>query len=290
MSIKKTLCALISSVIVFSASGGIAAYADWEKTSEGTKYWSESENKYATGRWVIGDGDYCFNSDGIMQTGWVTDDSGRTYYFSKTTGKMRTGWLKTSSGNKYYFDATGVMQTGWLEIKGKLYYFQSNGKAVIGKTVKINGVSYTFDENGAWDGNGTNPLESDSSSDSADSSSSLSEQYKEMCEKRDEAYGNVSTYTAVYDSACSEKQECVDKMDYYTELLEKLCYLSESIGWTEGMLERAEKYEELIAQYRAEANSYNSTITESAKKRNEWSKLYNEYKKQAASLKSQISG
>jgi glucan-binding YG repeat protein len=50
----------------------------------------------------------------------------------------------------YYFDKTGQMVCGQLvkDKTGNLYYFGKKGTMVKSKTVKVDGVTYTFDANG----------------------------------------------------------------------------------------------------------------------------------------------
>lgn len=296
MNVKKILCAALSSVMIFSSVCALNASAEWKKTSDGVKYWSSSQMTYATGWWVIGGDDYYFNSDGILQKGWFTDANGRTYYLNTDSGKMRTGWLRTTSGNSYYFDATGIMHTGWLEDSGNYYYFRKNGKMIKDTTVKINGVAYTFDENGKWDGKGTAPSVkksggNDEDTSSSSSSSSVSKQYKEMCALRDEAYANVQTYQEVYDEAVEEKQKWTDKMNENTEKADKIKakYANSNRGMTKTDSDLVTKYMKLANEYRAKAATYNKTISDASKKKNEWSKLYKEYKKKAEELKKQLS-
>lgn len=62
--------------------------------------------------------------------GWVTDETGNTYYYIEDV--MQTG-LQTIDGSKYYFTSEGVMQTGLQTIDGKLYYFDNAGKATTAK-------------------------------------------------------------------------------------------------------------------------------------------------------------
>ena len=50
---------------------------------------------------------FCFDGNGIMRTGWYTDEAGFTYYLNPNSdgsaGKMMTGW-QTIGGYTYYFD------------------------------------------------------------------------------------------------------------------------------------------------------------------------------------------
>ena len=81
---------------------------------------------------------FYFQEDGTKLSG-LQEVGGKLYFFQKSgkaklKGRVKTGWKKTG-GNKYYCRPTGKV--------GKLY-----GAAVRNKTIKISGISYTFDENG----------------------------------------------------------------------------------------------------------------------------------------------
>jgi Leucine-rich repeat (LRR) protein len=88
---------------------------------------------------------YIFNSNGVLQTGWVKDDDNWRFYSGKT---MLVGWwdLGANGNNKtYYFAKDGLMVSGkWLEIDGKWYYFNTDGSLT--RSTKIDG--YEVDENG----------------------------------------------------------------------------------------------------------------------------------------------
>ena len=79
---------------------------------------------------------------------WYKTSSGK-YYYTDSSGKKVTGW-QTIDGNKYYFGSDGCMWTGWLKLGGDYYYLGTDGKAVIGKTIEIDGVSYTFGNDGKF--------------------------------------------------------------------------------------------------------------------------------------------
>ena len=94
---------------------------------------------------------YLDPTTGIMQTGWLYLEDG-TYYLSRnesTLGYMVTGWVKIS-GSWHYFNSSGRMQTGWLDYQDERYYLDpnNNGAALTGTHI-IDGVEYTFDEDGA---------------------------------------------------------------------------------------------------------------------------------------------
>ena len=75
------------------------------------------------------------NADGVMQTDWIQVD-----------------------GHWYYMNADGIMQTGWIQLKGIWYYLKPSGftswsgpegSMLYSTTVTIDGVSYTFNADGA---------------------------------------------------------------------------------------------------------------------------------------------
>lgn len=145
----------------------------WQYLSEKWYYFNAS-GQMQTG-WITYNGDrYYLEDSGEMVTGWK-QIGGYWYYFYKVDspiGKMMTGWLN-SNGGWYYMDANGRMLTGKQYIDGKWYwfnqqddpigkmytgwlwfdnawhYFGSDGAMYVSRTATINGVSYTFDANGA---------------------------------------------------------------------------------------------------------------------------------------------
>ncbi len=92
--------------------------------------------KYPEGAQAAGNGWYRFDTKGIMQSGWITDEAGNWYYCNTEpegyTGKMATDWkLDGSDGNWYYLDpSSGVMALGWKQLGGKWYYFSPTGAGV----------------------------------------------------------------------------------------------------------------------------------------------------------------
>lgn len=118
-------------------NGWIKVNANWYYVDKGTPRvgWSRIGEKW-----------YWFDSQGVMQTGWIVDSS-KTWYFLTSSGAMKTGWL-AYGGNWYYLQSNGAMVTGWKTIGGKTYYFYSNGVMATG-LFEVNGVPYYADSNGA---------------------------------------------------------------------------------------------------------------------------------------------
>lgn len=154
----------------YSYSDGTLA-SGWAEI-DGETYFFEGDGTIRTG-WV--DGTYYRNDNGYCVTGWQTID-GNTYYFDSSTGVIAKG-LCEIEGENYQFDDNGILHTGWVtdengseifnskygipangleNIDGKTYYF-IDGIYQTG-TVEIDGVSYTFGEDGSitdgWIDNG----------------------------------------------------------------------------------------------------------------------------------------
>lgn len=109
-------------------------------------------------------------ADSAIVTGWVQEYDGSWYYYD-SDGRMQTGWV-SDSGSRYYLDATGVMQTDWVEVDGEWYFFRGDGSMKAGEwqdwprgtdnwywlqsdgtmahdcTLFINGKYYDFDSSG----------------------------------------------------------------------------------------------------------------------------------------------
>ncbi len=112
---------------------------------------------------------YCFDSTGIMQTGWVHYDSGKDsidgYRYYGSSGACVTGWYTAeppedlansyeSDVDWFYFSRSGVPKTGpvsgnastsdFTRINGKTYLFNEKGNPVYGlQRVKEADGSYT---------------------------------------------------------------------------------------------------------------------------------------------------
>ena len=109
--------------------------------------------------------------NGDMKTGWIklknNFNKEHWYYFDPVTGAAAENTWKYLNGKwyhfnaeyasegfafvgkkKYYFDPINCdMKTGWINVDGDKYYADPNdgGALATNKTLRINGVSYTFD-------------------------------------------------------------------------------------------------------------------------------------------------
>lgn len=124
----------------------------WDVDNTTVWYYFGSSGKAVTDGWSkISGKHYFFDSDGVMQTGWVDDD---TYYLGDD-GAMRTGWMYLQDPSDDDSFDNNSAPFGDDEDK-HWYYFQSSGKKYVPNTgnadyklYKIDGVYYCFGENGA---------------------------------------------------------------------------------------------------------------------------------------------
>ena len=91
--------------------------------------------------------EYFFDSNGVMQTGWL--QRGNTvYYLYGDTGYAAQGW-EVLNGKQYYFNpADCVMVTGWQSIDGKEYFFDSNGIMQTGWLQRGDAKYYLYGDTG----------------------------------------------------------------------------------------------------------------------------------------------
>lgn len=104
---------------------------EWNKNSDGTWSFVNSNGEKATGWILLGGKWYYLNSSGIMKTGWIKDTNGKWYYLN-SSGTMRTGWLEDTNGKWYYLNYDGSMKTGWFkDTDGNWYYFNTSGDMAV---------------------------------------------------------------------------------------------------------------------------------------------------------------
>lgn len=85
----------------------------------------EASPEAASGVWTSSGSSWLFMVDDQPYTGWLTDTDLKHYYFN-SDGIMQTGWVE-DQGHKYYMDQDGIMQTGTVTIDGQTYTFNSDG-------------------------------------------------------------------------------------------------------------------------------------------------------------------
>lgn len=86
---------------------------------------------------------YYLDKDFSVVVGWKQIDN--TWYYFDSNGIMQTGWINNNGW--YYLDDSGEMKTGWNKIDSDTYYFNKYGQATVGKKL-IDSKWYFFDERG----------------------------------------------------------------------------------------------------------------------------------------------
>lgn len=79
---------------------------------------------------------------------WQATEDGRWYYLNPDKTCPTSEW-KEIKDVWYYFDGQGYMVTGWIDADGKRYWADESGAMVSNTTMVIDGVEYTFGEDGA---------------------------------------------------------------------------------------------------------------------------------------------
>lgn len=169
----KGVCLIDHNYYYFSAEDG-SLMTGWIKDVT----FNEASDRKAT---------YYANEEGVLQVKWQTIDGSKYYfdncpaisyrgmyqgkiytiyedgshekYYFADDGKLQIGLIEITvkgyfrgrylEGKKrIYTDENGALQKGWQEINGEKYYFDEDYFMVMGQTIKIDGVEYTFDESG----------------------------------------------------------------------------------------------------------------------------------------------
>ena len=83
-------------------------------TLNGKTYYLES-GRVRTGSVQVGEDFYTFDDNGVLQTGWVQNRNGYTYYYGED-GKMVRGFV-TLEGKKYYLNP--APRTGSFSVRSR---------------------------------------------------------------------------------------------------------------------------------------------------------------------------
>ena len=79
----------------------------------------------SSGVWTSIGRSWMFMVNGAPYTGWLTDTDGKRYFFD-SNGIMQTGWVE-DNGKRYFMDLDGIMQTGFVTTGGKSYELLADG-------------------------------------------------------------------------------------------------------------------------------------------------------------------
>ena len=128
-------------------SDGTMKSNEWMIDADGSIYYFRSwGGAYKSCNAVINGRSYTFGADSKMQgSQWIV--KGSNWYLAKD-GKIATGWQEWQ-GSKYYLNSDGTMRSNeWrLDDSGKIRYLCSWGGAYKNRSARINGRSYTFNNN-----------------------------------------------------------------------------------------------------------------------------------------------
>lgn len=121
-------------------------------------YYAEDDGRIVVDKWRKIDGkSYCFNTSGVMRTGWLTetpdnDDKENSYYYCGEDGARAEGWRWLEIPDSW-MDNSDVVD--YVQDHGQYAYFyfnQTSGKKKRSDSGKremnVNGVTYCFDGNG----------------------------------------------------------------------------------------------------------------------------------------------
>ena len=149
MKFKKAAAAVLSVGLLFGMFG-TPVHADWNQTSSGKVYYTDSSGKKVKG-WKTIDGDkYYFDDNGYMKTGWLK--LGDTYYYLQSDGSAAVNKTLKIDGKNYTFDNSGKyvagMSDGWHKDSYGKYSYTKNGKKLTGLN-EIDGKKYYFNKDGS---------------------------------------------------------------------------------------------------------------------------------------------
>ena len=141
---------------------GVMVSNNWVKATEnGKSYWYyfNSKGEKQTSMWrKNGDSWFYLDDEGRVQTGWVDDDR----YYCDENGAMATGWRKIAPADKIRVkNVPGESDDG-----KRWHYFGKDGKKYQAKSgskhseYKIDGATYSFNEDGYMDTGWVNLKES----------------------------------------------------------------------------------------------------------------------------------
>ena len=128
-------------------SDGTMKANEWMIDADGSIYYFRSwGGAYKSCNVVINGRSYTFGADSKMQgSQWIVKNG--NWYLAQN-GKLATGWQEWQ-GSKYYLNSDGTMRSNeWrLDDSGKIRYLCSWGGAYKNRSARINGRSYTFNNN-----------------------------------------------------------------------------------------------------------------------------------------------
>ena len=122
-------------------------------TNSGKKYCAEDNEDYEEKK--VNGVYYCFDSDGIMQTGWVNvgqdadeNASIEDYRYYGSDGKVKSGWLSIEPPEPIAGNYEDEVEWFYFSNQGKPKVGPKEGDASTSDLVKLNGRTYLFNDKG----------------------------------------------------------------------------------------------------------------------------------------------
>ena len=118
---------------------------------EGKRYFADGTGKLYSNQFIkFGDTCYYMGADASVQKGIVKAADGQYYYTDPDDGILQkeAGWLDVE-GKRYFADGTGKLYSNQFIKFGDIYYYcGSEAAIIIDEDYPVNGVLYTFNEEG----------------------------------------------------------------------------------------------------------------------------------------------
>lgn len=122
-------------------------------TNSGKKYCADGNDDYEEKK--VNGVYYCFDSDGVMQTGWVNvgndpdeNASIEDYRYYGSDGKVKTGWLSIEPPEPIAGNYEDEVEWFYFSNQGKPKAGPKEGDASTSDLVKLNGRTYLFNDKG----------------------------------------------------------------------------------------------------------------------------------------------
>lgn len=163
---KKKWHVLLTSALIASMTLQTFA-ASWVQNADLTWSYINDDGSRLKSTWTQDPDGHWYHVDqnGIMQTGWIVDETGNTFFLNPNVGdpqgSMASGW-KLIDNIWYFFNVNhngtfGKMLTGWQWVDGYCYYLGQDGK-MLANTITPDG--YQVNSDGQWVENGVAVYES----------------------------------------------------------------------------------------------------------------------------------
>lgn len=109
-------------------------------------YLTPQDGSIARGQCAVDGAEFFFNADGVRQTGFVTLETGTSYYDAATGQKLK-GWINLGD-QTFFADEAGHIVTGVYTIENQPYYFGADGVLVKNQAVELDSVPYVTTSEG----------------------------------------------------------------------------------------------------------------------------------------------